>query len=86
MNGPGPETETEKVTAPPKATEAEDGWVDHVNEVADFTLYPTGNSWYLGANIEGKPRVFMPYIAGVEIFRTICDEVAANDYRGFILR
>lgn len=68
------------------SAEAEDGWVDHVNEVADFTLYPTGNSWYLGANIEGKPRVFMPYIAGVEIFRTICDEVAANDYRGFILR
>jgi cyclohexanone monooxygenase len=66
--------------------EAEDGWVEHVNEVANFTLYPTGNSWYLGANIEGQPRVFMPYIAGVEIFRAVCDEVAANDYRGFILR
>lgn len=66
--------------------EAEDGWVEHVNEVANFTLYPTGNSWYLGANIEGKPRVFMPYIAGVEIFRAVCDEVAANNYRGFTLR
>lgn len=65
--------------------EAEDGWVDHVNEVAGFTLYPSGNSWYLGANIEGKPRVFMPYIAGVEIFRTICDDVAASGYRGFEL-
>jgi cyclohexanone monooxygenase len=64
--------------------DAEDGWVDHVNEVAGFTLYPTGNSWYLGANIDGKPRVFMPYIAGVEIFRTICDDVAASGYRGFI--
>lgn len=65
------------------SVEAEDGWVDHVNEVAGFTLYPAGNSWYLGANIEGKPRVFMPYIAGVEIFRTICDDVAASGYRGF---
>ena len=63
--------------------EAENGWADHVTEVAGFTLYPTGNSWYLGANIEGKPRVFMPYIAGVEIFRTVCDDVAAADYRGF---
>ena len=65
--------------------EAENGWADHVTEVAGFTLYPTGNSWYLGANIEGKPRVFMPYIAGVEIFRTVCDDVAANDYRGFAI-
>jgi len=65
--------------------EAEDGWVDHVNEVAGFTLYPTGNSWYLGANIEGKPRVFMPYIAGVEIFRAVCDDVATSGYRGFEL-
>lgn len=64
--------------------EAEDGWVDHVNEVAGFTLYPTGESWYLGANIEGKPRVFMPYIAGVEIFRSVCDSVAAEGYRGFV--
>ncbi len=63
--------------------DAEDGWTDHVTEVAGFTLYPTGNSWYLGANIEGKPRVFMPYIAGVEIFRTVCDGVAGDGYRGF---
>lgn len=67
------------------SVDAEDGWVDHVNEVAGFTLYPTGNSWYLGANIEGKPRVFMPYIAGVEIFRSVCDDVAASGYRGFVL-
>lgn len=65
------------------SVEAQDGWVDHVNEVAGFTLYPTGNSWYMGANIEGKPVVFMPYIAGVEIFRGVCDDVAANGYRGF---
>ena len=63
--------------------EAEDQWTEHVTDVAGFTLYPTGNSWYLGANIEGKPRVFMPYIAGVEMFRAICDDVAANGYRGF---
>jgi len=67
------------------SVDAENGWVDHVNEVAGFTLYPTGNSWYLGANIEGKPRVFMPYIAGVEIFRSVCDDVAASGYRGFVL-
>ena len=65
--------------------DAENGWADHVTEVAGFTLYPTGNSWYLGSNIEGKPRVFMPYIAGVEIFRTVCDDVAANGYRGFTI-
>ena len=46
--------------------EAEDAWVDHVNEVANGTLYPSANSWYMGANIPGKPRVFMPYIGGVE--------------------
>ena len=65
--------------------DAENGWADHVTEVAGFTLYPTGKSWYLGSNIEGKPRVFMPYIAGVEIFRTVCDDVAANGYRGFTI-
>ena len=63
----------------------EDAWVEHVNEVADATLYPIGNSWYLGANVPGKPRVFMPYIGGVGRYRQICAEVAANGYRGFEL-
>lgn len=63
--------------------EAQDGWVDHVNEVAGYTLFPKGNSWYLGANVPGKPRVFMPYIAGANVYRAICDDVAAADYRGF---
>ena len=45
--------------------DAEDKWVAHVNEVADTTLYPQANSWYMGANIPGKPRIFMPYIGGV---------------------
>lgn len=64
---------------------AEDAWVEHVNQVADATLYPLANSWYVGANIPGKPRVFMPYIAGLDKYRVICDEVAANHYRGFRL-
>lgn len=66
--------------------DAENEWVEHVNEVADATLYPRANSWYVGANIPGKPRVFMPYVAGLDKYRKICDEVAANDYRGFSLR
>ena len=65
---------------------AENSWVEHVNEVADATLYPQANSWYNGANIAGKPRVFMPYVAGLDKYRKICDEVAANDYRGFSLK
>jgi cyclohexanone monooxygenase len=65
--------------------EAEDGWVEHVNEVADQTLYRFANSWYLGANIPGKPRVFMPYVGGFNVYRDKCDEVAASDYEGFSL-
>jgi cyclohexanone monooxygenase len=65
--------------------EAEERWVEHVNEVADQTLYRFANSWYLGANIPGKPRVFMPYVGGFNVYRDRCDEVAANDYEGFTL-
>ncbi len=65
------------------AIEAEQEWVAHVNEVADATLFPEGGSWYLGANIPGKPRVFMPYAAGVGAYREICDAVTAEGYRGF---
>ena len=64
---------------------AEDKWVDHVNEVAYTTLYPQANSWYMGANIPGKPRIFMPYIGGVPVYRQNCDEVAAKGYEGFAL-
>ena len=63
--------------------EAEDEWVGHVNEVADRTLYPTANSWYVGANIPGKPRIFMPYIGGVGNYRQKCSDIAANGYAGF---
>ncbi|WP_439517384.1 flavin-containing monooxygenase [Hydrogenophaga sp.] len=61
----------------------EDQWVDHVNEVANQTLYPVGNSWYLGANMPGKPRVFMPYVAGVPAYRRIIEGVAEKNYEGF---
>lgn len=64
---------------------AEDNWVAHVNEVAYTTLYPQANSWYMGANIPGKPQIFMPYIGGVGAYRRICNEVAAKGYEGFAM-
>lgn len=64
---------------------AEDNWVDHVNEVAQGTLFPQANSWYMGANIPGKPRIFMPYIGGVGVYRQICNDVAAKGYEGFAM-
>jgi cation diffusion facilitator CzcD-associated flavoprotein CzcO len=65
--------------------EAQDAWVDHVNVIAGYTLYPKANSWYMGANVPGKPRVFMPYAGGVGEYRKKCDEVAAKGYEGFAL-
>jgi cyclohexanone monooxygenase len=65
--------------------DAEDKWVAHVNEVAHGTLYPQANSWYMGANIPGKPRIFMPYIGGVGVYRQICNDVAAKGYEGFVM-
>jgi cyclohexanone monooxygenase len=68
-----------------EATEkAEAEWVDHVNEVASDLLYPQCNSWYLGANIPGKPRVFMPY-PGFPPYVEKCNEVARKGYDGFKL-
>jgi cyclohexanone monooxygenase len=64
--------------------EAEDAWTAHVDEVGHMTLYPTADSWYMGSNVPGKPRVFMPYIGGVGAYRQKCDEVAANGYEGFV--
>ena len=65
--------------------EAELEWVAHVNEVAEGTMFtaPSCNSWYLGANIEGKPRIFMPYVGGYPRYREKCEQVVANDYEGF---
>ncbi|TFV87230.1 NAD(P)/FAD-dependent oxidoreductase [Blastococcus sp. CT_GayMR16] len=67
--------------------EAEQQWIEHVNEVAERTLYPRSpNSWFFGANTPGKPRVFMPYVGGVGTYRQKADDVAAKDYEGFVLR
>ncbi len=67
---------------------AEDAWIAHVNEVADGTMLtaPSCNSWYLGANIPGKPRIFMPYVGGVAEYRRRCDEIVAAGYEGFSLQ
>ena len=65
--------------------QAQDAWVDHVNEIASYTLFPKANSWYMGANVPGKTRVFMPYAGGLDVYRVKCAEVAANDYEGFTL-
>ncbi|MCY3588277.1 MAG: NAD(P)/FAD-dependent oxidoreductase [Chloroflexi bacterium] len=64
--------------------DAEDEWVQHVNDVAEQTMYMLADSWYLGANIPGKPRVFMPYAGGVGVYRERCEEIASTDYPGFI--
>jgi cation diffusion facilitator CzcD-associated flavoprotein CzcO len=64
--------------------EAQGEWVAHVNGIADFTLFPSCNSWYLGANVPGKPRVFMPLV-GFPPYAEKCDEVAAKGYEGFLL-
>ena len=63
--------------------EAQDAWTDHVTEVGNTTLYPSANSWYMGSNVPGKPRVFLPYIGGAGVYREECDAVAAKDYEGF---
>lgn len=65
--------------------DAQDAWVDHVNEVASRTLLPAANSWYLGANVPGKPRVFMPYTGGLDVYRRKCEQIRADGYDGFTL-
>lgn len=64
---------------------AQDRWVDHVNAAADRTLFPLADSWFLGANVPGKPRVFMPYVAKIGVYRRECDAAAAKGYAGFML-
>ena len=64
--------------------DAEEAWVEHVNEVADATLYPSCNSWYLGSNIPGKARVFLPLLGFPEYVEK-CNEVADSGYEGFHL-
>ncbi|HXJ34830.1 MAG TPA: alpha/beta hydrolase fold domain-containing protein [Candidatus Eisenbacteria bacterium] len=62
---------------------AEAGWVQHVNDCGDITLFPRADSWYMGANVPGKPRVFLPYVGGVDRYRKACDEVVGRGYLGF---
>lgn len=76
------ERELDRIEA---TVEAEDAWLDHINELADATLYPVANSWYVGANIRGKPRVFMPYVAGCWTYRRECEAVVAQGYNGFVM-
>jgi len=64
---------------------AEDAWVDHVRALGEVTLYPRANSWYMGANVPGKPRVLLPYVGGVGEYRRECDEIVERDYAGFVL-
>jgi cation diffusion facilitator CzcD-associated flavoprotein CzcO len=66
--------------------EAEAAWVQHVAEVGALTLFPQADSWYMGANVPGKPRVFLPYLGGVGVYRDLCADVAAKGYEGFVLR
>lgn len=72
-----------KVIEPTK--DAEDGWVAHHDEIANATLIAKTNSWYLGSNVEGKPRRVLSYCGGVGAYRQKCDEVAANGYPGFAM-
>ena len=67
------------------SSRAQSDWVQHNNEVADATLYPLANSWYMGANIPGKPRVFMPYVGGVHNYQRKLDQVIADGFDGFAL-
>ena len=68
------------------AQKAEDGWVEHNDELVSETVFPRADSWYMGANVPGKPRVFMPYLGGVGPYRKICDEIADKDYEGFVMQ
>jgi cyclohexanone monooxygenase len=78
LRGAGRDT----VEATPEAAEE---WTAHVQAVAETTLYPTADSWYMGSNVPGKPRVFLPYIGGLDVYRRRCDQIAADGYPGFAL-
>jgi len=62
---------------------AENEWVDYVSEVANKTLFVKADSWYTGANVPGKPRMFVPFVGGVNTYRLACEDVKQNGYRGF---
>ncbi|MFT5012632.1 MAG: cation diffusion facilitator CzcD-associated flavoprotein CzcO [Patiriisocius sp.] len=66
--------------------DAEDAWVAHNNSISELTLFPQCNSWYLGANVPGKPRVFMPYVAGFPAYTEKCEDVVVRGYEGFSMQ
>ena len=67
------------------SAEAQEKWVQHVTDVGNTTLFPKANSWYTGANIPGKKKIFMPYVGGVGPYAQICSDVAQKNYEGFVL-
>lgn len=66
------------------SAEAQAEWVARVNAIAGQTLYPEAASWYMGSNVPGKPRVFMPFAGGLDNYRAVCEQIAANGYEGFV--
>ena len=63
--------------------QAETEWAIHNEQSANLSLFPQANSWYIGANVPGKPRTFMAYVGGVDVYRHLCDAIAADNYQGF---
>ena len=70
-------------TAIEPSDEAEKEWAEHTAQLAGMTLFPKADSWYMGANVPGKPRMFLAYVGGVGAYRLICDQIAATGYHGF---
>ena len=70
-------------TAIEPSDEAERDWAEHTAHLAGMTLFPQADSWYMGANVPGKPRMFLAYVGGVGAYRLICDQIAATGYHGF---
>jgi cyclohexanone monooxygenase len=75
-----------KATEFEASLDAEAQWVKEIAEVADTTLFPTVDSWYMNSNLPGKPRVFTAYFSGMHTYADICADVAKNGYRGFEIR
>jgi cyclohexanone monooxygenase len=73
------------VTTVEATDEAQEAWMHQVTEIANMTVLPSGDSWYTGANIAGKPRSFPIFLGGVGVYRDICAGIAANNYEGFVL-
>ena len=78
--------EENKISSIEATEDSMDKWVAHVNDAANVTLMPHAKqTWYYGANVPGKPRVFMPYAGGMARYRAICNDIAQQNYAGFKL-